>query len=540
MSEPGGRLAALAARADELLWRPRPPALLLLVAAGIGCLLVTVLFDLDFVLGTADYWLSTGETPGAIRAADRSSPLTGLLYFVQEPWGWPLFTIRGLGHPEGANVIFTDSVPLLALFAKLLRLPAGTHYQGWWIAACYVLQAVAASGLVQALGQRNLITTVSAALLALSLPSFLARLGHAALCGHFLLLAALALYFLAAAGRRLRPVLVAYAALLFVALHVHFYLLAMTAGLFLATLARSVASGGLRWPFAAAWLGGAVLGMLALMIVGGYFAPGAPTMTPGGFGHYSMNLLSPVAPVYSGVLPVLDGPIDATGGQRLEGYHYLGAGLLVLLLVAVISAWREALEALRRHWALAAVATAMLLFALSSEVYVGQARLLVISLPEGLDRLVSQLRSSGRFFWPVGYLALAAALILPARALGRPVGTLVLLGAVAVQLMDAGPLREYVARVSRTVEPELLADGPLEQLVAEHDAVFVYPPALCDPGPIHRQCNTELQRMAARYAVPINSVYGARRPDVCEREAERLERLEVGPGELHVILYESL
>ena len=44
-----------------------------------------------------------------------------------------------------------------------------------------------------------------------------------------------------------------------------------------------------------------------------------------GWGHYSMNLLSPIWPAHSGLFGPNRPDMDATGGQY-EGFNYLGAG----------------------------------------------------------------------------------------------------------------------------------------------------------------------------------------------------------------------
>ena len=133
---------------------------------------------------------------------------------------------------------------------------------------------------------------------------------------------------------------------------------------------------------------------------------GDTSLAEGGLGYYSMNLLAFVAPMgWSAVLPEL---AVAGPGQEGEGFQYLGAGILALVaLVAVLAAWprRDAQSAEPRLWspALLAACIAMALFALSPTVTLGSRVLADFNGP--WTGPLAVLRSSGRFAWPLAYVA---------------------------------------------------------------------------------------------------------------------------------------
>ena len=56
---------------------------------------------------------------------------------------FPLFKIFNYGMDMGSTIIYTDSLPLMALLFKPFEtlLPINFQYQGVWILACYVLTA---------------------------------------------------------------------------------------------------------------------------------------------------------------------------------------------------------------------------------------------------------------------------------------------------------------------------------------------------------------------------------------------------------------
>jgi hypothetical protein len=105
--------------------------------------------------------------------------------------------VATLGYPEGTNIIFTDSIPLAALVAKMLHTLTGRaiNYLGLWMGLCYVGQGVAAALLLDALGVRDRIAVLCGVLIALSASILLVRFGHGALSAHFLIARMLAAYF---------------------------------------------------------------------------------------------------------------------------------------------------------------------------------------------------------------------------------------------------------------------------------------------------------------------------------------------------------
>ena len=131
---------------------------------------------------------------------------------------------------------------------------------------------------------------------------------------------------------------------------------------------------------------------------------------------------------------------------RYEGYNWLGAGVLLLVVVAVVQA---AIGRLRSTGAvgrptriplgLVVVLAALAVFSLSSRVYAGPLKLIDLGAKPWED-IFGTFRTPGRAFWPVGYgvmlLAVAAVARLP-RAVGFPL----LAVAVVLQIIDTAPLR---------------------------------------------------------------------------------------------------
>ena len=80
---------------------------------GIGAALGAVLFVLIFGLSPLDptnlNWLYNAD-------ADCFQHQIGFDFYRQAPWSWPLGSMPNYCAPSGTSIVFTDSVPLFAIF----------------------------------------------------------------------------------------------------------------------------------------------------------------------------------------------------------------------------------------------------------------------------------------------------------------------------------------------------------------------------------------------------------------------------------------
>ena len=139
-----------------------------------------------FLLGASPYW----DNPRGIVGngwADMSTALSGYTFFERDSWQLPLFHVAKLGAPTGVNIIFTDSIPWVALAGRLAFRAAGAPVNlfGAWTAMCFVASAVTMTGLVATLGQRSFAAAAMATTAGLTMPALLARWGHMSLMAQF-------------------------------------------------------------------------------------------------------------------------------------------------------------------------------------------------------------------------------------------------------------------------------------------------------------------------------------------------------------------
>lgn len=63
----------------------------------------------------------------------------GWLAFRNNPWFFPIGMFNSLTYPNPISIIYTDSIPLLAVFFKILSPLLPVNFQYWGYGDCYVL-----------------------------------------------------------------------------------------------------------------------------------------------------------------------------------------------------------------------------------------------------------------------------------------------------------------------------------------------------------------------------------------------------------------
>ncbi|MBC8741977.1 hypothetical protein F6X40_36155 [Paraburkholderia sp. UCT31] len=338
-----------------------------------------------------------------IMSSDGDAPqqYVGWNFFRHSPYlQFPLGLNPGYGEVIGSSIVFSDSIPLLAILFKLVRgvLPDQFQYFGLWIAACFALQAVFAWAILSLRTTDNVIKALGCALLTLSPPMLWRLHGHEALIGHWLLLAALYLY-LTNRGRMWHWIL-----LICVTASIHAYLLAMVAGIWFADRVRLLAPGSSRLKQLAVELPCLAVAVLITTWSVGYYT--VRSVVSGGFGTYRVTLTSPFR---AEAIWSIWSSYGFLGGDY-EGFCYIGAGVLLLFVttaVLIIKHRKNAPIAWGTHASLIFVCALFYLFALSNRVSLGgRHELFQYPMPAFLTGFTSTFRASGRFIWPVFYAAI--------------------------------------------------------------------------------------------------------------------------------------
>jgi hypothetical protein len=382
-----------------------PHKALACLCAFLGLLIGIALIGFDVIIATNIGWLKGGD------------PLVHYLsweFFRQSPWTNPIGQNPGYGIEIASSLIYTDLIPLLAIFFKPFShwLPYPFQYLGIWTVLCFGLQGFFGFLLAQKITSDRF-AQVLIGIFFIFIPVFLFRMGyHTALVSHFLLLWAINL--------SISPnkfwqwlILIALSALM------NSYLFTMVLGLWFAGFLQEVLRGQyIHWRSRFIMCCQAFVISLVVFFIfwqSGYFTLPPQSYGISGFGIQRINLFSAINPQnWSYVIPPIPEAFgDLIGGQtgldfyarRTESFQYVGIGVIILSLFALPAAWHirsSIYTQLKKRQFLVLILFAFTLFSLSNHIGIGNFQI-VIPLPEFIYNIASTWRASARFFWPVIY-----------------------------------------------------------------------------------------------------------------------------------------
>lgn len=412
----------------------------------LGLAVVLVVYPPEFIAGAAARFQSLSLAPN-----DAIQYWLAWRALVEYGEPWPSLWTSIFNHPEGFPFAVLDGLPLAAtIFRPLLPwLPDGFHYFGLWTALVVALQGVGAVALMRAAGVRQALPCVCAAVLALTMPIFVARLNltHVALTSHFLLFFAIALcVYTVRAKVPLAFVFPAAFALALAMLTTHLYLALQ--GLVLCAIA--IATADCRWPSPRRALGLRLLALLAFVVVG--------YATCHALGLFSLTSWQNTKALgtfgFSPVGMILGEPDTLRNAERhgVEHEAWLGWGCVLILVAACVVRPLPRVRSSLFAWAVLALALA----AISPWLRFGNtSRDLTALVPDLVVDLYATHRATTRLAWPavicLSFLPLAHVWrTWPRRAAG-----LLLAGAIPLQLYAIVPYWAHEYRVARLPIPDL-------------------------------------------------------------------------------------
>jgi len=356
-------------------------------------------------------------------------------FFRQSPWSFPLGLNPYFGDEISASIVFSDSIPLLAILFKPFSniLPTTFQYLGIWTLVCYLLQAYFSCKLI-GLVTKNWFFQFLGSILFVVSPIMLQRVAeHAALTAHFLVIGAIYLSFLPS----IKYLYAKWSALLLVALLVNIYFLVpiflMMAGRSIDLFRNHLVSGKIISAKIAAIT---VSIGVAAYLVGYFFIP--PSGASGWeYGYRQLNILGPFdSQDWSTFIPAI--PLS---NPRFESFSYLGLGVILALVILCIRYPSEPkifIGAVARRKYLFLSLVLLWCFAVSNRVAIGP-YLFQIEIPDIIIGVASSLRASGRLFWPIYYLIFFGLIFLIARLFIPKQASLILFVILLVQIVDLLP-----------------------------------------------------------------------------------------------------
>lgn len=345
---------------------------------------------------------------------------------------WPLGKIYPYGIELHNSIVYTDSIPIMAMLFKPFSafLPAYFQYTGIWLLICFCLQGYFAFKLIHRLTGNNAYSLVASCIF-LTSASLLARSGvHFALTGHWLLLYAIYLYF------DKKIIFTSWVIILAITSWVHAYLLAMVLVVWAVKIVDSFVKEQISIKAGAIQVGATLIILYIAMYAIGYFTISGGFLSDG-FGYYKLNLNSIVNPYHPALSSIIK-PLATQKGDY-EGLNYLGFGVIFLLIISVSAiklAGKTVESYISQHYVLIAASLALTLYALSNNITLGTVKIVEFYVPEKLAGLTSAFRASGRFFWVVYYLIFVVAIIGVFKNFKERTAIAILAACLVVQIYD--------------------------------------------------------------------------------------------------------
>lgn len=436
-----------------------------------------------------------------LMAGDPSQHYLGWNTFRSTPLiQWPLGLNYNYGMAISNSIVYTDSIPLVAIPLKYISfmLPADFQYTGIWLFSCYLLQSFFGYKLFVFLTSKKVFSLFGGFILSFA-PTFLMRMqGHYALCAQFLILIAFILY--------LKPFSrYKWMLLLCVTSLVHAYLLMMIFAVFLCKIiVNTLNNKDYKIQIKNVFI--VVVATLLTMYVEGYFVI-SHGLAAGGFGEFRADLFSlfnPFTPSFSKFSRINNNQL-----VNGEGLAYIGFGIIMCLgsLVMMVSnkiSKKEMVLSSATIFVPIVFLIGIYLFAVSNVISLQGYEIIRINLPHFLVGPVNTFRASGRFMWVISYFVMIAAIFSVFYFSKKTCGYLLFLIALA-QLFDTYKYGEFV-RANIAMTSEAWSHNKVDDYnidYSKYKSVAMYPPKDFED-------KSKVIYLAALHKLPVNAGYMAR------------------------------
>lgn len=374
------------------------------------CVTAALLGGIAFLLIYGIKILNPLYTDWLLMGGDPSQHYLGWEFYRSSDWFFPLGLTDQLAYPLKTSVIYTDSIPLFAVFFKLFRhiLPAQFQYFGIWGLLCFMLQGYYAARILSERISLRTAALIGSVFFILSPIMIFRMYYHTALAAQWLIL--LAIYFFTKHEKEymgiLKPVM-QWGILGVLIGSIHMYFVPMCGAILLGYILCSIwKAKKLSIKFLYPGISFSVGLFLTVYLLGG-FSSGANVGT-NNLGLFSFNLngfLNPMS--YSSVLKntsLWNWPFYTQG--QYEGFAYLGLGIILLCIIGVVAGIKKLAEKKRPtvyQIMIVLMSIGLIAFAASPTITWNDKLVLQLPYSSTLYKYWGIFGSSGRMAWPVVY-----------------------------------------------------------------------------------------------------------------------------------------
>ena len=376
----------------------------------------------------------------------------GWYFFKNDIWRFPLGSNPNYGSDLGNVIVFSDSIPILALFFKLFKsfITENFQYFSLWYFICFYLQLFFSFKILKKF-TNSIPYSLIGSLFFLVTPIFIYRINfHAALSGQWILL--LTLYL--GLTYKVNKEKLSWTLLIILSSLINFYFTTMIVlvysllRIFDLKFEKENFYRLIRDFFIIAPL------LLLTLYVVGYFEIRMPDTLGVGFAYHKLNLLSifdPVNSIYSISWSWFLPDIKLFPGEEIEGFNYFGLGQIMLVLFGFFlflnKNYKSNLLSIKNNKEIKIffiISLFLTLWALSNKISLGPYTL-EIPLHKYIFGMLSIVKSTGRMFWIVNYLLLILSLVIIFKCFDKKKSFLIISLFLVIQVADiSAGLKNYL------------------------------------------------------------------------------------------------
>lgn len=407
--------------------------LLILVSSLAGAVWFLFIYGVDVINVTNDTWILGAN-------GDITQHYLGWRFYRESGWHLMFGLIDGITDPYPLSIIYMDSIPLFAVFFKILSpiLPETFQYLGLYGFISFILQSCIGALLMDRL-THNKVLSVLFGYLTLTYPAIYQRMfDHTALAGHWIILLGIYVWCTKKEDAGFKSESIRWGITLSLAVFLHAYYIPMIAVMMICSLLEDGLNG--KWKQAVcSGIVSIMAALLCMFLLGAFY--GNSGISDAGLGSYSLNLNGFYNSQYIGRL--FKSWPNYSAGQA-EGLAYLGAGCLaavILAFIILVVTFRKSFT--RRKKIMLLYMVLMTVLALSPVISFNEHTVFIINYPGFVYNILSIFRASGRFAWPVAYMAVTGAFVILARCLKKRIMICLTVVLIGIQLFDIYHYMDY-------------------------------------------------------------------------------------------------
>lgn len=327
--------------------------------------------------------------------------------FRNDIWRFPLCMTKNLAFPEGDIISYYDSIPIFAIFFKIINsfLPKTFQYFGILLIFNFMLMGICSYKIIFLLTKNKLYSLISTIFFIFS-PIFLYKAMSPGITTHWLILISIYEYILFIKTKNdniwMHCRFLLYECL---AMGIHPYFIPQVVIFYFVIIVKSSDKIKNIINFVVVQFTTIIFGIV-LGTISKYGRTGTDD-----FGFFSMNLNSFINPLSEceGTGSLILKPLPIVHVGQYEGYNYLGLGIIIfILLIPIIclinkKVFLYIVSKIKEHFILIIIFFCCFLFAVSNVVTLNDKILFVIPLPDDIIFRCGIFRSSGRMFWGAYY-----------------------------------------------------------------------------------------------------------------------------------------